>query len=184
MFDTVDGMASVAHLRTEVLSFVKALVPESMTGEQAAAIVRDLATVEKAAATGRMFAALRVAQTDAWRGQGHSSAADWLAAQCGISVAKAQAQLRTAKQADRLPRTKDAMRSGKLSPDQADAVAGAASADPASERPLLDSSERDTNAELRRKADAARAVCGWSKMRSSRADLTGVAAMWRRPTRP
>ena len=46
------------------------LAPEQLSGEQPARVVSDLAIIEKAAATGRMFAALRVAQTDAWRGKG------------------------------------------------------------------------------------------------------------------
>ena len=140
------------------MAFVRELTPEILTGQQAAEIVQDLALIEKAAATGRMFAAVRVAQTDAWKGLGHASAADWLAAQCGISVSKAAAQLRTAKAAKNLPKTKKAMDEGELSPDQADAVAGAASVDPDSEDELLDSAGKDTASELRRKADARKAA--------------------------
>src|SRR4051812_9673880 len=102
-------MSSPADLRAEMLRLLASLHPETMTGASAAAAVREFATIEKAAATGRMFAAVRVAQTDAWRGQGHASAADWLAAQAGITVREAAAQLGTAKKAERLPKTKEQM---------------------------------------------------------------------------
>ena len=149
---------TTTELQAAVLAFVSSLTPELLTGEQAAIVVTDLALIEKAAATGRMFAALRVAQTNAWKGSGHASAADWLAAQCGISVTKAAAQLRTAKTATKLPKTKKAMDRGELSPDQADSVAGAAAVDPDAEEELLDSAGKDTTSELRRKADARKAA--------------------------
>ena len=141
-----------AELRTQALRCAAAVEPEVMTGDQAAAAVRDLATVEKAAATARMFLALRVAKTSAWQGQGHPSAADWLAAQLGISVWEANRQLGTARKAEELPKTKKAMQDGRLSPDQADAVADAATADPASEEDLLDLAGRETTKNLRDEA--------------------------------
>ncbi|MEZ5139815.1 MAG: HNH endonuclease signature motif containing protein [Acidimicrobiales bacterium] len=151
-------MATAAELRTEVVAFARGLDPEVLSGAQAAAIVRELAVIEKAAATARMFAAVRVAKTDAWRGQGHASPADWLAAQCGMTVARAAAQLRTGRQAADLPKTKRAMQEGDLSPEQAESVASASTADPQAEDELLRAAADETAAALRRKADAARAA--------------------------
>lgn len=161
-------MKSTADLRTATLGIVKDLHPEVLSGEQAAAVVRDLAVVEKAAATGRMFAAVRVATTDAWRGQGHLSAADWLAAQVGITVREAQAQLGTARKASRLPKTKQAMDDGDLSPTQAAAVTDAATADPAAEEDLLRSAATDTTASLKEKAAKAKAAATDSATRERR----------------
>lgn len=159
---------TATDLRTEVVSFTKALEPALMTGEQAAAVVRELAVIEKAAATARMFAAVRVAKTDAWRGQGHASAADWLAAHAGITVGRAAAQLRTGRQADELPKTKRAMQEGDLSPEQAEAVASASTADPAAEDGLLRAAADETAAALRRRADAARAAATDARERERR----------------
>ena len=145
-------MSMTGDLRASALACAAATAPELMTGAQAAVAVRDLATVEKAAATTRMFLALRVAKTDAWRGEGHATAADWLAAQIGVSVWEANRQLGTARKAEDLPKTKEAMKKGKISPDQADAVADAATADPAAEQDLLDLAERDTNKNLKEEA--------------------------------
>jgi len=161
-------MPPTTTLRTEILGVLADLRPETLSGDAAAAIVRDFATIEKAAATGRMFAAVRVAQTDAWRGQGHGSAADWLAAQAGITVREAAAQLSTAKQAEQLPDTERAMRKGRLSPGQAGAVAGAASADPDAEASLLDAAENDTTSRLKEKAAKAKAAATDSKTRERR----------------
>lgn len=151
-------MTTTADLRAQLHGTVRMLDPDTMTGEQAARVVQDLAAIEKLAATGRMFAALRVARTDAWRGGGHASAAEWLAAQAGISVREAASQIGTAKKADRLPKTKDAMRDGELSPDQAGAVADAATADPAAEDDLLDTARHDTNRNLKDKAAKTKAA--------------------------
>lgn len=160
--------ATAADLRTEVVAFARALDPDVLSGEQAAAVVRELATIEKAAATARMFAAVRVAKTDAWRGQGHASAADWLAAQTGITVGRAAAQLRTGRQAQALPKTKRAMQEGDLSPEQAESVASASTADPGAEDELLRAAAEETAAALRRKADAARAAATDAAAREQR----------------
>lgn len=152
VFGYDDRMTKTSELKDRALRCAASVEPEVMTGDQAAAAVRDLATVEKAAATARMFLALRVAKTSAWQGHGHKSAADWLAAQLGISVWEANKQLGTARKAEGLGKTKKAMRDGKLSPDQADAVADAATADPAAEDDLLDLAERATAKDLRDEA--------------------------------
>ena len=126
--------------------------PDVMTGEQAVAAVEDLAVAEKALAGSRLFVALRVARTNAWQGQGFATAADWLAKKAGISVFEANRQLGTARRADRLPRTKDAMKQGDLSPDQADAVADAATADPDAEEDLLAAAKKETTKRLKEEA--------------------------------
>ena len=161
-------MTITADLRAQALHVAGSVDPEVMTGAQAAAAVEDLAVAEKALAGTLLFLALRVAQTDAWRGQGHRSAADWLASKAGISVAEAARQLGTAKQADRLPKTKKAMKEGDLSPDQANAVAGAATADPDAEDDLLSAAANDTNQALRDKAAKAKAAATDSDARERR----------------
>ncbi len=161
-------MPTASHLRTELIGFVRGLDAETLAPEAAMALVQELAAIEKAAATGRMFAAARVARSDAWRGQGHATAADWLAAQAGISVREAATQLGTAKRAAKLPDTERAMRDGRLSPTQADAVTDGATADPSAERSLLDSAANDTTAALRDKAAKARAAATDSATRERR----------------
>lgn len=161
-------MPTATDIRRQVLTCVREVVPEELTPGAAVALVEEFAVIERAAATGRMFCALRVARSDAWRGQGHATAADWLAAKAGISVREAAAQLGTAKRAADLPKTRDAMRSGRLSPTQAGAVTDGASADPAAEDDLLSSAEQDTTAALKEKAAKARAAATDSAHREAR----------------
>src|SRR6476661_6041419 len=130
-------MTVTSDLRNQALHAAGVIDPDVMTGAQAAAAVEDLAVADKAVAATLMFVALRVAKTDAWQGQGYKTAADWLAAKAGVSVHEANRLLGTARRADRLPKTKKAMKNGDLSPDQADAVTDAATADPSAEEDLL-----------------------------------------------
>jgi hypothetical protein len=183
-------MPTPTEIRKEVLRCVSQLHPEAMTGEAAAAAVAEFATIEKAAATARMFAAVRVAKTDAWRGSGHASAADWLAATAGITVRQAAAQLGTARKAERLPKTKERMRRGKLSPTQAGAVTDGASADPGAEDSLLDAAERSTTADLQDQAAKAKAAATDAATRErriraertlrTRTDAEGAFCLWLR----
>jgi len=157
-----------AEIRTLVLRLVAELDPARLSGEDAAALVTDLSVIEKAATTGRMFAALRVAQTDAWRGRGHRSAADWLAAEAGITVREASTQLGTAKKAEDLPKTKNQMTKGKLSATQAGAVTDGAAADPEAEDRLLDSAANDTTSKLKDEAARTKAAATDSATRDKR----------------
>ncbi len=161
-------MTSTADLRAQAVQLAGSLDADRMTGEQAAAALDDLAVADRALAGTVMFLGLRVARTDAWRGQGFQSAADWLAAKVGVSVREAHRLLGTARKADRLPKTKDAMRRGDLSPDQADAVAGAASVDPSSEDDLLDTAANDTHKKLQEEAARRRAAATDSADREGR----------------
>jgi hypothetical protein len=190
LFDSLLAMVTPTELRQHLVHFVRQLQPETMTGNAAAAAVVEFATIEKAAATARMFAAVRVAQTDAWRGKGHATAADWLAATAGITVRQAAAQLGTARKADRLPKTKEQMRKGKLSPTQAGAVADGATADPDAEDSLLDAADRGTTADLQAKAAQAKAAATDSATRErrirsertvrTRTDAEGAFCLWLR----
>ncbi len=161
-------MTMSSELRAQALHVAAQVDPDLLTGEQAARVVEDLAVVEKAVSGTLLFAALRVARTQAWRGRGHQTAADWLAATAGISVYEANRQLGTAKKAERLPKTKKAMQQGDLSADQADAVTEGATADPTAEDDLLASAANDTNKRLREEAAKRKAAATDSATREKR----------------
>ena len=161
-------MSMTSELKDQSLRVAGRMDPEVMSGAQAAEALEDLAVTDKAVAGTLLFLALRVARTDAWRGEGHASPADWLASKVGISVAEAKRQLGTAEKAEDLPKTKEAIKNGDLSPEQADAVTDGASADPSAEEDLLASAARDTNRDLRDKAAKARAAATSSEEREQR----------------
>ncbi|MEZ5203113.1 MAG: DUF222 domain-containing protein [Acidimicrobiales bacterium] len=171
-------MRITEELRNQALAVAGSVDPELMSGAQAAVAVEDLAVAEKALAGTLMFVALRVARTDAWRNQGFASAADWLASKAGVSVHEAHRQLGTAKRADRLPKTKDAMKRGDLSPDQADAVTDAAAADPAAEDDLLDTAARDTHRKLREEAAKRKAAATDARGRERRVHAQRSKRSW------
>ncbi len=181
-------MTVTSELRTHTLHLAGSIDPDLMTGAQAAAAVEDLAVADKALSSTLMFVALRVARTNAWQGQGYKSAADWLAAKAGVSVREAHRLLGTAKKAEGLDKTKEAMKRGDLSPDQADAVTDAATADPDAEEDLLGCAARDTNQNLseeaaKRKAAATDSAARERRIRQQRSLRTGTnaeGAFWAR----
>ena len=161
-------MVTATQLRTDLLQLAQHVDPETMSPADAVALVKELSVIEKAAAAVRMFVALRVAKSDAWRGQGHGSAADWLAAQAGITVNEAKVQLGTARKAKALGKTEEQMRAGKLSPAQAGAVTDGATADPDAEDRLLDAAANDTTSKLKEEAAKAKAAATDSATRAKR----------------
>ncbi|MFN8019631.1 MAG: hypothetical protein U0P45_16130 [Acidimicrobiales bacterium] len=125
--------AATTNVRMAVLQLAQDLDPAVLSAEQALGVVEDLAVADKALTTVLVFSAVRVAKTELWRGKGHATAADWLAAQLGVSVREASGLLSLGKRAEKRPKTKDAMTKGKVSPTQADAITDAAEADPSAE---------------------------------------------------
>jgi hypothetical protein len=162
------GMSMTSELKDQALRVAGSVDPDLMTGSQAADAVEDLAVADKAVAGTLLFLALRVAKTNAWQGRGFKTAAEWLASVAGISVSEAARHLGTARRAEDLPKTKDAMKQGKISPDQAEPVADAATADPTAEQDLLDLAERDTNKNLKDEAAKRKAAVTDTETRDRR----------------
>jgi hypothetical protein len=179
-------MTVTSELRNQAIHTASVVHPELMTGTQAAAAAEDLAMASNAVNATLMFVALRAAKTDGWKGQGHTSPADWLAAVAGVSVHEANRLLGTARKANDLDKTKEAMKNGDLSPDQADTVTDAATADPSAEDDLLGCAARDTNAKLReeaakRKAAATDTAARERRIRRNRSLCSGTdaeGALW------
>ena len=104
----------------------------------------------------------------------------------GVSVHEANRLLGTARKANDLDKTKEAMKNGDLSPDQADTVTDAATADPSAEEDLLGCAARDTNAKLReeaakRKAAATDTAARERRIRRNRSLRSGTdaeGALW------
>ena len=121
----------VAHLDTA-----------SLSGCEARTAVTAFVELERLAAAGRTLAIARMTETNT--GPGNDSYRDvesWLAAIAGTSVGAAKGAVGTAQRVRKLPATADALRNGKLSPTQADAVSAAAKADPTAEDQLLEKAQ-------------------------------------------
>jgi hypothetical protein len=139
----------LGQLRDAVARYVSAFDGPLLSREQAATVVADAAAIEKMAATLKGLAAARAAGSGAWKDTGDRSAAHHLARTTGTSVGQATEVLETARRLERLPTVAAAAREGRLSAQQAAAVAAAATADPSAEHRLLEKAERSSITELR-----------------------------------
>jgi hypothetical protein len=99
---------------------------------------------ERLGAAGRTMVARRVERSKAWQGQGHRTAAHWIAAETGVSVGQAVGTLETGRRLEHLPATETAFASGELSEVRVREVAIAAEASPDSEHELLEAARTET----------------------------------------
>ena len=134
--------------------FASRFDPVLVSARDAARVLDDAAAIEKMAATVKSLAAARVAETEVWRERGDRSAAHDVARRTGTTVGQAKEALETGRKLQDLPATADAAKNGKLSAQQAAAIADAATADPGAEDRLLENSKSGSLGELR--ADCAR----------------------------
>ena len=131
---------------------LRALDVERLSGEQCAALVRDLAVTEKACAAARVRAAARAAASGSHRARGFRDAADWLATTMGSSPGEAKAALETAEAVERCPETREALANGELSVAQAREITRTEAEQPGSEAELLALARRSTLGALRDEA--------------------------------
>jgi hypothetical protein len=102
--------------------------------------------------------ARRVEDSGAWRRGGDRSCEEFLARTAGTTTGTAKATLTASKQLRDLPRTEDALRAGRLSAEQASAVADAAVVNPRAEERLLDKAQVAPLPQLRDEARKAKAA--------------------------
>jgi len=105
-------------------------------------------TIERLGHGLKTRAAARVAQSEVWRGDGDRSPEDWLARRTGTTTAEAGRLVDTGRKLEQLPAVAGAVSRGELSAKQVEAIAGAATANPAAEGRLLDHAKAKTLREL------------------------------------
>jgi hypothetical protein len=136
---------AVADLR----SFVSEGEPQRVTPERAAEIVEVFSEIERIGAAGKILFAARAAESTKWAAEGHRSAASWLASKQKSSLGEAIGAFETSERLSKLDSTKEALRSGEVTPSQAKEIALAAEKDPTSEATLLREAEGQSLRELR-----------------------------------
>jgi hypothetical protein len=149
---------AVRHIRSQVLTFVEQLDPDSILASDAVAIAEHVATIGRLADAAMTLLTPRVTESGAWQGKGHTSAAEWLAALAGTSRADASDRLKASERVKELPRTQQRLRQGRLSVRQTREVADGAAADRAAEDRLLDAAERGSLGELKQEAQRTKAA--------------------------
>jgi hypothetical protein len=136
---------------------VSGLEPKDVPLTFAPEVWAAFAEVQRIAASGQVLMTARAAEAREWERERYASAADWLAAQQGTTPGRARADLETSERLADLEATADAVRAGRLSPEQAGAVAGAAAVNPEAEADLLDLAERESLKRTRQEAERRKA---------------------------
>ncbi|HEX2849189.1 MAG TPA: hypothetical protein VHN98_01495 [Acidimicrobiales bacterium] len=116
---------------------VRALDPAVLAPADAARLEDRFVAVRKLADAALAVLAARASEAGEWRSRGRHSPASDLSLRAGISVSAARDLLETSGRLAGLDATSEAVRQGRLSAEQAAAVAEAAAADPRSERDML-----------------------------------------------
>jgi hypothetical protein len=142
----------------QVRRVVGRIEPAALTGPESVVLLDWFTELGRLAAAGAALVAARAAETNQWRESGDRSPEHWLARKSGTTVGAAKDALDTARRLEQLPETDRAVRSGKLSAQQAAAVAEAATVDPDAERELLDAAPDESLAELRNRAERVKAA--------------------------
>ncbi len=136
-------------IRRELAEALAGLDPQMLPPSDAADRVAVLSAIEKLAAGGRLVLLARAAQDQRWRNCGELSAGDHLARQAGTSPAAVNEAVKASEQLTGLDATRAAVTGGRLSPQQAAAIASAASKDRAAEAELLRAAECESLSGLR-----------------------------------
>ena len=153
LFLTLEHMFTLDELEVGVRVYAQDFDPSTLDGPAALHAMRQWSKIEKLAAAAKARAAKRVEDTNAFRRDGHRSAAHQLASETGTSVREAERAVDTARKLEQLPAVSDAARNGELSPAQTSAIAKAASADPSAEEKLVDAAKNLSLRELQTECD-------------------------------
>jgi hypothetical protein len=148
-------------LRRRVDALVRALrafEPGEFSGEQCAQLVTSLARAEKTLAAARMRAAARAAEGNEHRKEGFADASEWIARHTGDTVRSAREALNTMKRLELCPATRDAVRSGEVSLQQAGEIVLTEEAVPGSESELLALAKQSSLSKVRERARHRRAA--------------------------
>lgn len=154
------------------------LEPRELTSSQVNAVLAEVVVLERLASSARVLLSKRAAESQQWKREGFRSAAEWLAAQQGTSTSRAKADLDTSERLDGLEGTKGALRDGLLSPDQAAAVADAATVNPDAEADLIRLAEQESLRRLRDEAARRRAEREDGERRRERIRRRRSARCW------
>jgi hypothetical protein len=140
----------VAGIETDVAAVAAAFDPDAVDAASVVPLFEALDRIERCASTMKTLLARRVDDVQQWKRSGYKSAAEYVAAKSGSTIAAAKDSLATSAKVAELPVVEDAMRQGKLSSVQATLVADAAAAAPSQQSRLVNEAQRSSVAELKR----------------------------------
>jgi hypothetical protein len=144
----------------DMTAYLARLEPDRVTTAQASELFGLFAELARLGSAGQVLLASRVRESDAWKNEGHRSAASWVAQATGTGLGDAIATLETAERLEFLPQTTEALRTGALSAPQVREIAAAAAARPSAEAELLEAATTCTLKGLKDRCRRVRAVAG------------------------
>lgn len=144
----------------DITAYLARLEPDRVTTSQASELFGLFAELTRLGSAGQVLLAARVRESDAWKNEGHRSAASWVAQATGTGLGDAIATLETAERLEFLPQTTEALRNGTLSAPQVREIAAAAAARPSAEAELLEAASTCTLKGLKDRCRRVRAVAG------------------------
>jgi hypothetical protein len=143
------GEVLLTEQRKALEAYAASFDPESLTATVAQKVVADVAVMRNMLGTIEALAAAVVAGSELWRRNGDKSAAQHLARTTGTTVGQAAEVIATGRNLKDMPALGSAARAGVVSPQQAAAVANAATADPSAEERLVETAKTSSLSELR-----------------------------------
>ena len=152
----------------DIAAYLARLEPERITSAQATELFGLFAELTRLGSAGQVLLGPRVAQSDAWKNEGHRSAASWVAKETGTGLGDAIATLETAERLRSLPRTTEALKCGTLSAPQVREIAAAAAGRPSAEDELLEAATTCTLKGLKDLSRRVRAVAGSAQAENAR----------------
>ena len=138
-------------------ALIGSLEPQDVPLSWAPEVMSAFASVQRLAESGRVLMTARAAEAKQWERDRFASPADWLANELGTTTGRAKADLETSERLAGLGATSDAVREGRLSPEQAGAVADAAAVNPDAEKDLLEQAQKDSLRRTRQEAERRKA---------------------------
>jgi hypothetical protein len=135
-------------LQQSVTAYAGRFDARTLTVAQAGEVVGLRAQIEASAGSIKALAAARAAEANGWMHDGYRSASEQLAAQAGMSPASAKRALETGRRLAEQPEVAAAALAGRLSVEQATAIADGVAADPARATELIDKARHSSLPEL------------------------------------
>ena len=164
---------------SDVAAYLAQLEPERITSAQAAELFGLFAELTRLGSAGQVLLTPRVAQSDAWKREGHRSAASWVAKATGTGLGDAVATVETAERLQALPETTEALRNGTLSVSQVREIAAAAATRPSAERELLEAATTCTLKGLKDRCRRVRAAAGSADAENARYEAVRKSRFFR-----
>ncbi len=174
MFDELHSV------RTTLAELASDFEPQTLSGDQAVRVVRELGVIRRLTDGMLAKAGKRVDDTMAHAKQGTRDAAQLLARELGVGTEQARRAIDNARKLQDLPQTDEAVRAGKLSDQQAQMIADAAMRNPEAEPDLLAAASRGL-VPLRDACVKARADAEDAETRRRRLHAQRAFRMWAGP---